>query len=65
METWDLAKFQSINKEISYNEAFYKFFDDESFISSEEGEPVEFGFRIRSESAPRVAGVTITHLYYA
>lgn len=65
VDTWDKEKFDSVNKEISYNEAFYKFFDDENFIESEEGEPVEFGLRIRSESDPKLAGTSITHLYYA
>ena len=65
VSTWDLDYFQSVNKEISYNEAFYKFFDDEDFTQKEDGESVEFGLRIRSESNPRRAGLSITHIYYA
>mmetsp|Transcript_9655 Transcript_9655/g.6752 ORF Transcript_9655/g.6752 Transcript_9655/m.6752 type:complete len:112 (+) Transcript_9655:3-338(+) len=65
VSTWDKAQFDSINVAISYNEAFYKFLDDEDFIQNEEGEPVEFGLRIRSESDPRKAGLSLSHLYYA
>lgn len=65
VSTWDNDYFQSVSKEISYNEAFYKFYDDENFTQKEDGEPVEFGLRIRSESNPRRAGLSITHIYYA
>ena len=61
----DKTEFESMNKEINYNQAIYKFFDDKIFIESNEGESVEFGLRIRSESDPRKAGVSITHLYFA
>jgi len=63
--TWDKDEIQTRIIEIAYNEAFYKFLDDEDFIQSEEGEPVEFGIRIRSESDPRMAGLSLTHVYYA
>jgi len=50
---------------ISYNEEFFVALDDENFTDNENGVPVEFGFRIRSESNPRMAGVSLTHVYYA
>lgn len=61
----DKTEFDAMNKEINYNEVFYKLFDDENFIDSNEEESVEFGLRIRSESDPRQAGISIAHLYYA
>ncbi len=63
--TWDKEYFDSVNKAIAYNMAFYKFFDDENFTQSADGEPVEFGLRVRSESNPKRAGLSISHIYYA
>ena len=65
VSTWDWDYFESINKSVAYNMAFYKFFDNENFTQNAEGEPVEFGLRIRSESNPKKAGLAISHLYYA
>lgn len=65
IDTWDLEKFEPKNKDIAYNENFIKFFDDENFITNKEGESIEFAFRIRSETNPRGAGISFTHLYYA
>ena len=62
--TWNWEYFESINVAMAYNEAFYKFYDDENFTSGE-GEPVEFGLRIRSESNPKRAGLAVSHIYYA
>ncbi len=63
--TWDKAKIEILRKEVSYNEAFYKMFDDENFTMDAEGTEVELGLRIRSESNPRGAGISVSHIYYA
>ena len=65
VDTWDINKLNEKNVQLAYNEVFFKLFDDENFIKSEEGEPVEFAIRTRSVSDPRMAGLSVAHLYYA
>lgn len=66
MKTWTYNEFKPLTKEITYNEAFYKFVDDPelAFIGGTPG-PVEFGMRIRSTENPRNAAFGVSHLYYA
>ncbi len=65
VDTWDADRFEPMKSELAYNQNFFKFFDDETFIKNENGEPVELGLRIRSESNPKRAGLSVTHVYYA
>jgi hypothetical protein len=46
--------------EIAYNESFYPLVDDKSVTGD-----VELGLRMRSEKDPRVAGMAVTHIYWA
>ena len=47
---------------IAYNNAMYPLVDDKSFVGSG---TIEIGIRLRSESDPRNAGMTLTHIYFA
>jgi len=64
-QTWDYDKFYSMKIDPAYNEEFFILLDDEEFTQSEDGEPVELGIRIRSETDPNNAGISIAHIYYA
>jgi hypothetical protein len=65
VDKWDKDKMEKMNVSIAYNEAIVKIFDDDSFVQSAEGESVEFAIRLRSESNPKLAGLSISHIYYA
>jgi len=47
---------------IAYNNAMYPLVDDKSFAGSG---AIEIGIRLRSESNPRNAGMTLSHIYFA
>lgn len=59
IETWDLEKFMSHTKEVAYNEAFYPLVNDETLSG-----PVELAIRMRSESDPKGAAITLNHIYW-
>jgi len=63
--TYNYEEFKVLTKEIAYNQAFYPFVNDESLVTGDEPEAVELGLRIRSESSPKDASFSLTHIYYA
>ena len=50
---------------MAYNQGIYPLVNDESLIKGDEPESVELGIRIRSETNPKDAALSITHIYYA
>jgi len=61
IKTWDKAEFMShAYPEMAYNNAMYPLVTDETLRG-----PVELGLRPSSESKPKEAGLSVTHLYYA
>jgi len=58
MENEEFTKYQ---KQIAYNEAFFPFMDDESFVRESE---VELSLRVRTEKNGST-GFSISHIYYA
>lgn len=63
--TYNYEEFKALTKEIAYNQAFYPLVNDESLVTGDEPEAVEIGLRIRSESNPKDASFSLTHIYYA
>lgn len=61
VKTWLHDEFMShAYPEMAYNQGMYPLVTDESLTG-----PVELGLRITSESNPRGAGLSVTHIYYA
>jgi len=61
VDTWDKEKFMShAYPEMAYNNAFFPLVTDESLRG-----PVELGLRVSSTINPKVAGLTVTHIYWA
>ncbi len=60
ISTWDKTMVDKLKVEIAYNEAFYPILDDENITGD-----VEFAIRTRSEADPKMAGWTVTHVYWS
>ena len=66
MKTMDLKEFETYQKEIGYNVAVLPILDDEEMAERDwDGESMELGIRLRSETQPRDLVVNFNHIYYA
>ena len=65
LKSFNKEEWMQWKEQIAYNEAFYPLLDDKDLVKGDKAEPVELGFRIRSETNPRGAAISITHIYYA
>jgi len=60
VKTYNYEEMMAKTGEIAYNESFYPLVDDKSVTGD-----VELGLRMRSEKDPRMAGMAVTHIYWA
>lgn len=61
--TWDLDDIKELRLEVQHNIAFYPIIDDKTVAGGMKD--VELALRISSQIDPRLAGMGLTHLYYA
>lgn len=50
---------------MAYNQGIYPLLNDESLIDGDDPKALELGIRIRSETNPKDAALSISHIYYA
>lgn len=63
VKTWNFDDMKELRKEVQHNEAFYPMVDDKNLAGEEKD--VELAIRLSSSIDPRLAGLSLTHLYYA
>ena len=64
--TMEIEEFRFHAAEMNYNNAHYPILDDEEMAKRDwDGEPVELGIRLRSETDPRQLTLNVNHIYYA